>query len=87
MCIAGSVVASANLASTPIGTGTARRGFAVLGTAGLARSRSSPAHVGFLHLQTKGQTWKAESLRVALAGNGQRHLHPACLVGSGGLAH
>ena len=86
-CIGGTVVASGGLASTRVGTGIADRAFAALSTAGLADSRSFPARVSSLHLQTKGQMWKAESLRVALVWNDQSHLHLARLLDSGHLAH
>lgn len=66
-CIGENVVASGGLASTLVGTGIAGRAFAGLSTAGLAYNRSFPARVGSLHLQTKGQMWKAESSRIALA--------------------
>ena len=86
-CIGVFVVASANLVSTLVGTGIARRGSEASGNAGLVHSHSFPAHVGSLHLQTKGQMWKAESSRVALAENDQSRLHPARLVGSEHWAH
>ena len=86
-CIGAFVVASANLVSTLVGTGIARRGSEASGNAGLVHSHSFPAHVGSLHLQTKGQMWKAESSRVALAENDQSRLHPARLVGIGHWAH
>ena len=79
-CIGAFVVASANLVSTLVGTGIARRGSEASGNAGLLHSHSFPAHVGSLHLQTKEQMWKAASSRVALAENDQSHLHPARLV-------
>ena len=60
-CIGAFVVASGNLVSTLGGTGIARRGSEASGNAGSVHSHSFPAHVGCLHLQTKGQMWKAES--------------------------
>ena len=86
-CIGAFVVASVNLVGTLVGTGTARRGSEASGNAGLVHSHSFPAHVGSLHLQTKGQMWKAESSRVALAENDQSRLHPARLVGFEHWAH
>ena len=86
-CTGGFAVAFADLASTQVDTGIARRGFVELGTGGLAHNRSFPARVGSLHLQTKGQMWKAESSKVAVAGNAQSHLPPTCLEDSGHLAH
>lgn len=65
-CIGENVVVSEGLVSTLIGTGTAGRALAVLRNAGLAHSRSFPARLGSLHLQIKGQMWRAESSRVAL---------------------
>ena len=79
-CIGVYVVASANLVSTPVGTGIARRGFAALHTAGLVHIRRFRARVGSLHLQTKKQMLKAESSMAALAENDQSRLHPARLV-------
>lgn len=86
-CVGAFVFASANLVSTLVGTGIARRGSEASGNAGLVHSHSFPAHVGSLHLQTKGQMWKAESSRVALAENDQSRLHPALLVGFEHWAH
>ena len=86
-CIGAFVVASANLVGTLVGTGIVRRGSEASGNAGLVHSHSFPAHVGSLHLQTKGQMWKAESSRVALAENDQSRLHPARLVGFEHWAH
>ena len=66
-CIGEIVVAYGDLASTLVGTRIASCEFAAWSTAGLVHSRSFPARVDFLHLQTKGQLRKAESSRVVLA--------------------
>ena len=67
-CIGSIVVASGGLAGTlTAGTGIVCRAFEAASTAGLAHSRSFPARVGSLRLQTKGQMWKAELSMVAVA--------------------